>query len=113
VLTNLLSNAIRYAPEESCVRVATRPLGQGDGRFVELSVTDEGPGVPPAERERIFRPYVRGSDRGQGGGLGLGLAICKRLVEAHGGAIVVRDAPGGGSCFAFTLPAAPPVAEDG
>ena len=70
---------------------------------MEVAVSDDGPGVPPAERERIFGPWVRGDRRE--GGLGLGLAICKRIVEAHGGTIAVGDAPGGGSRFAFTVPA--------
>ncbi len=74
--------------------------------FVELSVSDEGPGVAPEDRQRIFEPYVQAGDESHAGGLGLGLAICKRLVEAHGGTIGVRERPGGGSCFAFTLPGA-------
>jgi signal transduction histidine kinase len=103
VLSNLLGNAIRHAPPGSTIRVtsATGPRG-----FVEIAVADEGPGVAPADRERIFRPYVRGGDRRRPGGLGLGLAISKRLVEAHGGSLGVREAAGGGSVFAFTLPAA-------
>ncbi len=105
VLTNLLSNAIRYAPSGSAVRVAVRPI-EIDGRaWVEVSVRDEGPGIAEGEQERIFLPYVRaGADRGAGG-LGLGLSICKRIVEAHGGAIGVRNESGGGCTFAFTLPA--------
>jgi signal transduction histidine kinase len=102
VLTNLIGNAIRYTPKGGAIGVATRRLATG---FVEVAVCDDGPGVPPAERERIFRPWVRGSD-GREGGLGLGLSICKRIVEAQGGAIEVGDAPGGGGRFAFTVPAA-------
>lgn len=106
VLSNLLGNAIRHAPPGSTIRVtsAARPRG-----FVEIAVGDEGPGVAPGDRERIFQPYVRGGDRRRPGGLGLGLAIAKRLVEAHGGSIGVREASGGGSVFAFTLPAADPT----
>lgn len=103
VLTNLIGNAIRYAPMGSSIRVETcRPPARAG--LVEISVSDSGPGVPPSERERIFRPWVRGRDRHEGG-LGLGLAICKRIVEAHGGSISVGEAPGGGSRFCFTLPA--------
>jgi signal transduction histidine kinase len=103
VLSNLIGNAIRHAPPGSTISVtsAKRPRG-----FVEVAVADEGPGVAPGDRERIFQPYVRGGDRRRPGGLGLGLAIAKRLVEAHGGNIGVREAAGGGSVFAFTLPAA-------
>ena len=69
-----------------------------------MAVLDEGPGVPEEERERIFEPYVRREEHQGSGGLGLGLAICRRIVAAHGGSISVGDAPGGGSRFAFTLP---------
>ena len=105
VLTNLIGNALRYARPGGRIEVATRRLDDGDegGAHVEVAVSDDGPGVPPADRERIFEPWVRGRER-RDAGLGLGLAICKRIVEAHGGRIGVGDAPGGGSRFRFTLP---------
>lgn len=106
VLTNLLGNAIRYARKGSTIEITTRKLRVNGREFVELSVSDEGPGVAPDDRERIFDPYVQAGDESHAGGLGLGLAICKRLVEAHGGTISVSERPGGGSCFAFTLPGA-------
>ena len=106
MLTNLLGNAIRYARKGSTIGIATRELRVNGRAFVELSVSDEGPGVAPDDRERIFDPYVQAGDESHAGGLGLGLAICKRLVEAHGGTISVSERPGGGSCFAFTLPGA-------
>lgn len=106
VLTNLLSNAIRYSKSEATIGIATRGLEAAGHAFVEVSVADQGPGIAGGERDRIFEPYVRGADGDTAGGMGLGLAICKRIVEAHGGAIVVTDAPGGGSRFSFTLPAA-------
>jgi len=111
VLTNLIGNAVKFAPRQSAVRVATRlrPEVPGPGGpprdLVELSVADAGPGVAEAEAERIFEPYTRGDAGRDGSGLGLGLAICRRLVEAHGGTIWVEPRPGGGSRFAFTLPA--------
>jgi signal transduction histidine kinase len=71
-----------------------------------VSVSDAGPGVPEEDRHRIFEAYVQAGEQSRAGGLGLGLAVCKRLVEAHGGSIAVTDRPGGGSRFAFTLPAA-------
>lgn len=105
VLTNLLANAIRYAPAGSAIRVAARPVRVDGLAWVEVSVSDEGSGVAAGDEERIFLPYVRaGADRAAGG-LGLGLSICKRIVEAHGGAIHVRSPVGGGCTFAFTLPA--------
>ena len=108
MLTNLIGNAIRYAPKGSRIEVATRRTAGAGGELVEVAVSDEGPGIPAGEREQIFGAFVRGRDPHEGG-LGLGLSICKRIVEAHGGAISVGDAPGGGSRFVFTVraPAAP------
>ena len=112
VLVNLLGNAIRYAPRGGTLEISTLAwVGPDTGRpLVEIAVCDGGPGVAPEHRERIFEPYVQVGEARQAGGLGLGLAICKRLVEGHGGAITVSDRPGGGSRFAFTLPAAAPPA---
>lgn len=108
VLTNLLGNAIRYARHGGVLEITTCALPAADpqGRpMLEISVADDGPGVAPADRTRIFEPYVQ-ADGERPGGLGLGLAICRRLVEAHGGAIGVRERQGGGACFHFSLPAA-------
>ena len=110
VLTNLLGNAMQFATSRVAVKIESRTLCAGGLHFVEVSVTDDGPGVASADRERIFEPYVRGRERGETGGLGLGLAISRRIVEAHGGSISVAQAPGGGSRFVFTLPC---VAETG
>jgi two-component system sensor histidine kinase KdpD len=106
VLTNLLGNAVRYAQRGGTLEVSTRALpAAADGRrFVEVCVCDDGPGVAPQDRTRIFEPYVQADSDGRSGGLGLGLAICKRLVEAHGGTIGVREREQGGACFHFTLP---------
>jgi two-component system sensor histidine kinase KdpD len=84
VLVNILDNAAKYAPEGSEIRVTARQ--QGDR--VEVSVADRGPGIPPADRDRVFDMFYRvaGGDR-QRAGTGLGLAICRGLVEAMGGAI--------------------------
>lgn len=105
VLANLIGNALRYAPPGSVIEVRATGVRVGERGFVEIAVTDAGPGIPPRERERIFDPYVQVESQ-RAGGLGLGLAICKRIVEAHGGAIHAADRPGGGSRFAFRLPAA-------
>jgi signal transduction histidine kinase len=113
ILTNLVGNAIRYAPPGGHIKVSVHaleaPNGASEQRFVEVSVSDDGPGIPAQDRERIFRPYVQAGDDSRAGGLGLGLAICKRLVKAHGGCIGVGDREGGGSRFFFTLPAPPPL----
>jgi signal transduction histidine kinase len=104
VLTNLLSNAARYSPGGGRVTVA---LDWQPG-FALFAVEDEGPGVPEPERCKVFEKFYRTADaqRQTRKGLGLGLAICRDLVVAHGGRIWVEAAPGGGARFAFTLPLA-------
>jgi two-component system, OmpR family, sensor histidine kinase KdpD len=102
VLANLLDNANRYAPPEGLITVT----GEIRGDRIRLSVTDTGPGIPPAEREAVFDRYVRFDT---GGRAGLGLTIAKTFVEAHGEHIWVEDVPGGGARFAFTLPMAATV----
>ncbi len=105
VIANLIENAAKYAPAGTAIRIAARRL---DGA-IEVSVTDQGQGIPPSERERVFEKFYRAPHAGRAAGTGLGLAICKGLVEAHGGHIWVEDAPGGGARFAFTLPVPAPV----
>jgi two-component system sensor histidine kinase KdpD len=99
VVTNLLENAARYAPPGSMVNIAARHTAQGS---VELTVADEGIGVPPYEQQRIFEPFHRGEGSRSSG---VGLAICKAVIEAHGGTIGVERTPGGGATFIVTLPA--------
>jgi two-component system sensor histidine kinase KdpD len=101
VLSNLLDNADRHAPPGT--RITVQADLQGADR-VEIGVTDSGPGVPPAERQGVFDTFVRYDS---GGRAGLGLAIAKAFVEAHGERIWVEDAPAGGARFAFTVPVAP------
>lgn len=105
VLVNLLGNALKLAPGGSVLAIESRAVEQGGRRMVEIAVLDAGPGVDPRDRERIFEPYVQAGESRKAGGLGLGLAICRRIVEAHGGRIGVEPRPQGGSRFAFTLPA--------
>jgi len=97
VLTNLLENAARHAPPRSTVEIGARRSGPR----VEVWVRDEGAGVAPFERERIFQPFRRGQDSAS---TGVGLAICRAIVEAHGGTITSDGAPGGGARFRFTMP---------
>ena len=104
VLTNLIENAVRYTPPESPIEVSA----QIDGEQMVISVVDRGPGIPQADKERVFDKFYRvlGTQRNAATipGSGLGLAVSKGLVEAHGGHIWVEDRPGGGSIFRFTLP---------
>ena len=102
VLNNLLSNAARHAPESSPIRVAAAR----EEAHVAVSVCDEGRGVAPEALPHLFRKHA-GTGTGPAGGHGLGLAICKGLVEAHGGRIRAESAGAGrGATFTFTLPAA-------
>jgi two-component system sensor histidine kinase KdpD len=100
VLSNLLENAARHAPPNSTIRIGGRDRGEA----VEVWVDDEGKGVLPLDRERIFKPFRRGEGSASSG---IGLAICKAIVEAHGGQICVEGSPGGGARFRFSLPRTP------
>jgi len=100
ILHNLVSNAIKYSPENTAITVSGR---QGNGHVI-ISVADQGAGIKPEDRERIFEPFER-LEHGKGiQGLGIGLVVCKRLTEAQGGKIWVESQPGKGSTFFFTLP---------
>jgi two-component system sensor histidine kinase KdpD len=108
VLCNLLENAAKYAPQGEIVIAARR-----QGEFVEVSVCDCGPGVPAGTEERIFDLFERGAQEGAASGVGLGLAICRAIVEVHGGHIRTANRPEGGACFVFSLPVGqPPVVEE-
>ena len=100
VLTNLISNAIRYLGEKGRIVLAASHIGA----YVHFSVEDDGPGIPPEYQSRIFEKFVQVKGR-ETGGTGLGLSICKEIVRAHGGSIWVESEAGKGSTFTFTLPA--------
>ncbi len=111
VLINLIENAIKHTPAGSPIEVAARAL-PGE---VEVEVADRGPGVERLDQERVFEKFYRVRD-GEGGGVGLGLTICRGVVSAHAGRIWVEERPQGGASFRFTLPldqvaSGPPVAE--
>ena len=105
VVLVLLDNAIDHAPAGSTVMATVRI----SDRRVEVSVEDQGPGVPPDERDAIFEPFSSGSAgrRRRRGGTGLGLAIARRIVDAHGGTIGVDQAGDRGARFTVSLPAVP------
>ncbi|MGN6257530.1 MAG: sensor histidine kinase [Solirubrobacterales bacterium] len=111
ILVNLITNAHEYSPEGASIGVAARAVGAE----VEISVTDNGPGIPADQLQRIFERFTRG-DAGltqRVGGTGLGLAISKSLVELHGGSIDASSTPGQGSTFRVRLPIATGVPVDG
>ena len=107
VLVNLLENAAKYTPEASRVDIRAALCG---AEF-ELTVADNGHGLPPGPRDRLFRKFERGGRESATPGAGLGLALCRAIVEAHGGRIEADDAPGGGARFTmrFARGAPPPM----
>jgi signal transduction histidine kinase len=115
VVTNLLSNALRYAPRGGEIRVRLTEAGSGPARIaaspqgnieemerrIEISVEDNGPGIEPADLPHVFDRFYKSSDSG---GMGLGLSIAKYLVEAHGGRIWAESKPGMGTRISISLP---------
>lgn len=109
VLKNLIENAMKHSPPDSPIDIDAR-AAEG---MVQVRVSDRGSGVPPQQRERIFDRFYRVEEPGGPSGTGLGLAVCKGIVEAHRGRIWVEPRAGGGSTFAFTLPTQPATDEGG
>ncbi|MBI2237540.1 MAG: DUF4118 domain-containing protein [Actinobacteria bacterium] len=99
VLTNLLENAAKFSPEGSRIEVFATRWQNG----VQVRIVDQGPGIPPDQRERVFEPFVRGAGQ-DGSGAGLGLSIAREIVMAHGGRIWIEGAPGGGTAVNLVLP---------
>jgi signal transduction histidine kinase len=108
ILRNLLNNAITHTPEQGHITVTTQRLPQ----LIEVQVRDTGSGISPDHLPYVFERFYRAdpSRSRSTGGAGLGLAIVRQLVEAHGGTVRVESTLGTGSCFAFTLPIAAPTA---
>jgi two-component system, OmpR family, sensor histidine kinase KdpD len=102
VLINLLDNALKYTPAGSPIDV----IATATDESLTIEVADRGPGLPPGEEDRVFEKFYRGEPVGSRGA-GLGLAICRGVVRAHGGRIWAQNLPGGGVAFLFTLPLGP------
>jgi two-component system sensor histidine kinase KdpD len=103
VLANLIDNALAWSPPGVPVRVEAG----GVPGAVHVRVVDRGPGIPPAERDRVFLPFQRLGDRSSGAGVGLGLAVARGFTVAMGGELLVEDTPGGGTTMVVVLPTAP------
>jgi len=106
VLCNLLENAAKYTPAGSTIRIAAQPFGT----WVNVTVSDNGPGLPHGKEEALFEKFTRGERESAKPGVGLGLAICRAIVEAHGGSIAACKSPDGGAGFVFALPRGTPPA---
>ncbi len=106
LFVNLLDNALKYTPAGSPIEIVAE-AGSG---VVTVEVADRGPGFAPGDDQRVFEKFYRGREKAGRSGVGLGLAICRAIVEAHGGRIWAENRPGGGAVIRFTLPVpgAPP-----
>ena len=111
VIVNLLSNASKYSPAGKGIRIKVSPSA---GNNLMISVVDQGAGLEPRERSKLFRRFVRLNDNtGDQFGIGLGLSVVKTIVDAHGGSVGIDENPEGGSIFWFTLPMLEPGEVEG
>jgi two-component system sensor histidine kinase KdpD len=98
VLVNLLDNAIKYTPPETPIELSAHVKD----KEIIVEIADRGAGIPAGEEEKIFDKFVRGT--ATGGGIGLGLTICRAIIQAHGGRIKAENRRDGGAVFSFSLP---------
>jgi two-component system, OmpR family, sensor histidine kinase KdpD len=99
VLINLVDNALQYTPADTAIEIS----GQSRDKAVEISVLDRGPGLPADDPTRVFQKFYRSAAGAKHRGIGLGLAICRGIVELHGGTITAKNRDGGGAAFIITL----------
>jgi len=104
VLSNLLENAARHTPAGTAIEISAQ-VSQGT---LQVGVRDHGPGFAPGDEQRVFDKFHQGAPESAQSGFGLGLAISKAIVDAHGGTISARNAPGGGAEISFTVPTQAP-----
>jgi two-component system, OmpR family, sensor histidine kinase KdpD len=110
VLINLLDNALKYTPVDTLILIGAKAVGDSLYFFLE----DRGPGLPPGDPEQFFQPFVRGHKESPISGVGLGLALCRSIIEAHGGTIRAEAAQPSGTRFEIRLPlgSPPPIEEE-
>jgi two-component system sensor histidine kinase KdpD len=104
IFLNLLENSLKYSPPGSAISIAASLKDEG----VEVEVADAGPGFPPEDLDKIFDMFYRGTKNLEKKGYGLGLTICRAIVQAHGGRIWAENLAGGGAAVRFTLPLSTP-----
>ena len=105
VIANLVRNAVQHAPPGTVVHLDVHPHND----MLQIDVSDQGPGIPPDKRALVFQPFERAGDEDdqlKKKGMGLGLAICRAIVQAHHGRIWISDSPASGTTVSFTLPLA-------
>jgi len=100
VLVNLLENVLKYTPAGSPLELGA----EATTATVTIWLADRGPGIPAGEEERLFEKFHRAAPERAQSGVGLGLTICRAIVEAHGGSIWAANRPGGGAIFRFSIP---------
>jgi two-component system sensor histidine kinase KdpD len=109
VLSNLLENAAKYTPADSTIEIGA----SANGPNIDVWLADNGPGLPTGKEEEIFQKFERGHKESATPGVGLGLAICRAIVEAHGGIIRAENRPEGGARFILSMPQGnPPKVDD-
>jgi two-component system sensor histidine kinase KdpD len=109
VLVNLLDNAMKYTPPDAKILIGAKAVGNSMYCFVE----DNGPGLPPGDPERFFEPFVRGQTESAISGVGLGLALCRSIIAAHGGTIRAEPIQPSGARFEVRIPlGSPPGIEE-
>jgi two-component system sensor histidine kinase KdpD len=104
VLVNLLENVSKYTPPGTTVTLSAQVIGD----WLSVSVADDGPGLPVGREEAVFQKFTRGERESSTPGVGLGLSICRAIIESHQGKISASPRPGGGAIFTFTLPLGTP-----
>jgi two-component system sensor histidine kinase KdpD len=108
LLVNLLENAAKYTPARTRILISAQHLGAE----VRIIIADQGPGFPPASEQKLFEKFYRASTEGSVPGAGLGLAICRSIMQAHGGAIRAANNIDGGAVFTIALPFQEPPADE-
>jgi signal transduction histidine kinase len=106
IMNNLIENAVKYSPEKSILHIDRQRIENGDGAFILIGISDEGPGIPEEKHQTIFEQFERIKNQSSANikGIGLGLYIVHQLIQLHHGKIKVYNLPAKGCCFEVMLP---------